>query len=85
MSTEENHLHPGPGGPGGNLCFHPGDDIDEPTAQHLAVGPGGGGGQACFHPGDADGTPTERLADDLAADLHLALTGIDDQQLAVLA
>ncbi|MCZ7436758.1 hypothetical protein O7598_10180 [Micromonospora sp. WMMC241] len=73
----------GPGGPGGNLCFLPGDDGEGSTAR--LGGPGGGGGQACFHPGDEEGAPTNRLADDLAADLHLALTGIDDRQLALLA
>ncbi|WP_327029949.1 hypothetical protein OG989_06130 [Micromonospora sp. NBC_01740] len=67
---------------GGTLCFHPADKGDEPVARN--VWPGGGGGAACFHPGDGDGAPTARLADDLAADLHLALTGIDDRQLALL-
>ncbi|WP_439427489.1 hypothetical protein [Micromonospora sp. LA-10] len=44
-----------------------------------------GGGSLCFHPGDEEGASTLRLADDLAADLHLALTSIDDRHLAVLA
>ncbi|MFY1597036.1 hypothetical protein [Micromonospora sp. WMMD737] len=66
--------------PGGTLCFHP---ADEPMVR--SVWPGGGGGTSCFHPGDEDGASTARLADDLAADLHLALTSIDDRQLALLA
>ncbi|TWJ21259.1 hypothetical protein JD76_01369 [Micromonospora endolithica] len=72
--------HGGIGG-GGYACFHPGDN--EPVAQHR--GPGGGGGTCCFHPGDEGGAPMARLADDLATDLHLALTSIDDRHLAVLA
>ncbi|MEV4665898.1 hypothetical protein AB0J85_28600 [Micromonospora echinofusca] len=68
--------------PGGTLCFHPADKGDEPVVR--TVWPGGGGGAACFHPGDGDGAPTARFADDLAADLHLALTSIDDRQLALL-
>ncbi|MFV2116541.1 hypothetical protein ACFHW0_30035 [Micromonospora sp. LOL_025] len=67
-----------PGGGGGTMCFHPGD---EATARDVMPG---GGGQACFHPGDEEGASTARLADDLAVDLHLALTSIDDRQLALL-
>ncbi|MET7467917.1 hypothetical protein ACFYON_09475 [Micromonospora sp. NPDC005686] len=79
MSTQENRFVPG----GGSLCFHPGDDVEEPMAQDLGIAPGGG--TLCFHPGDEEDAPTLRLADDLAADLHLALTSIDDRHLAVLA
>jgi hypothetical protein len=73
-------LHPGNGHP----CFHPGDEDGEPTARHFEPG----NGHPCFHPGDGDREPTARHfepADDLAADLHLALTSIDERQLAVLA
>jgi len=71
----------GPGG--GSLCFRPGDDRDEPTARDVEPG-GGGGGACCFHPSDEAGASMIRLGDDLAADLHLALTRIDDRQLALL-
>ncbi|WP_157745004.1 hypothetical protein [Micromonospora coxensis] len=74
--------HAEPGGGGGTCCFHPGDADGEPVARHAE--PGGGGGSMCFHPGGEDGA-SARLADDLAADLHLALTSIDDRQLAMLA
>ncbi|MEH0971271.1 hypothetical protein V6U77_09085 [Micromonospora sp. CPCC 205546] len=89
MSADDCCFHPGdeatardvmPGGGGGTCCFHPGD---EATARDVM--PGGGGGQMCFHPSDEEGASMTRLADDLAADLHLALTSIDDRQLAVLA
>ncbi|MEV4491365.1 hypothetical protein AB0K04_14755 [Micromonospora coxensis] len=75
--------HAEPGGGGGTCCFHPGDADGEPVARHAE--PGGGGGNLCLHPGGEDGASVTRLADDLAADLHLALTRIDDRQLAVLA
>ncbi|WP_212842798.1 hypothetical protein [Catellatospora sp. IY07-71] len=70
-----------PGGGGGTLCFHPGDD-NKPTARHSQPG---GGGAACFHPSDDGSASMTHLADDLAADLHLALASIDYRQLAVLA
>ncbi|MEU6073983.1 hypothetical protein [Micromonospora sp. NPDC047074] len=80
-SDEDGELKARHSPPGGTLCFHPADGGEEPTARK--VGPGGGGSM-CFRPGDEDGAPTARLADDLAVDLHLALTSIDDRQLALL-
>lgn len=70
-----------PGG-GGQMCLHPGDQDGEPVARRIEPG---GGGAACFHPSDDQGASMTHLADDLAADLHLALTSIDERQLAVLA
>ncbi|KOX11691.1 hypothetical protein F4558_002452 [Micromonospora profundi] len=61
--------------------FHPGAENGELMARSGSPG----GGTLCFHPGDEEGASMTRLADDLAADLHLALTSIDDRQLALLA
>lgn len=66
---------------GGTACFHPAEETGEPVAGDVGVGDG----RLCFHPGDDDGGPTARhRADDLATDLHLSLTSIDEQHLAVL-
>jgi hypothetical protein len=51
-------------------CFHP---IDEPTAD--------GPADMCLDPADA----CYRPGDDLAADLHRALTDADERDLAALA
>ncbi|MEV4620568.1 hypothetical protein AB0J74_17900 [Asanoa sp. NPDC049573] len=67
------------------FCFHPADE------QHLR----GGSVSPCFHPGDANVNlchhPSDNVnmcyhpvGDDLAADLHLSLTGIDERHLAAL-
>jgi hypothetical protein len=62
-------------------CFHPGD---------VALRDGGNV-NSCFHPGDTslrDGgnvNSCRRAGDDLAAGLHLALTGAEQQHLAALA
>jgi hypothetical protein len=67
-------------------CFHPGDEDD------FAPGRRDGAPAArvkepvspCFHPGD-ENPQAGHPGDDLAADLHLSLTGIDERHLAVLA
>jgi hypothetical protein len=66
------------------ICFHP---ADEPTAA-VPV-------DMCFHPADRDVdlrarpdqpvSPCYRPGDDLATDLHRALTGADERDLAALA
>jgi len=86
---------------GANICFHPGDDVapsasvspcfhpgdDEPAARSVEpVSPcfHPVDDRVCFHPGDED-APAGHPGDDLAVDLHLSVTGIDERQLAVLA
>jgi hypothetical protein len=94
-------FHPGDDRGDGGRCFHPGDDRvpgasvspcfhpgDEDSAEPVSpcFHPGG----VCFHPGDDAGPVLGvnmcfHAGDDLADDLHLALTGIDERQLALLA
>jgi hypothetical protein len=84
-------FHPGDGEPTGrpvSPCFHPIDD-------RLCFHPGDGfppdDDRLCFHPGDPAAVAPRPVnsghhpADDLAAGLHLSLTGIDERHLAVLA
>jgi hypothetical protein len=72
-------------------CFHPDDDSRDGDAA-ASHDPNTGG--YCFHPGDGDALAESATAgvylchhpaDDLAADLHLSLTGIDERHLAGLA
>ena len=62
-----------------NACFHPDDDQHEMRHRDGNVNacfrPDDGDVNSCFHPGD----------DDLAAGLHLALTGVEEHHLAALA
>jgi len=70
-------------------CFQPGDaDISAGVNLcHHSADPGNGAG--CFHPTDSlTGNVNccfHPADDDLAADLHLSLTGIDEHHLAALA
>jgi hypothetical protein len=66
------------------LCFRPGDE-EASDVRPVAI---------CFHPGDETAvvgegnrpvSPCHHPVDDLASDLHLALTGIDERQLAAVA
>ncbi|HEV7713026.1 MAG TPA: hypothetical protein VGP16_32835 [Asanoa sp.] len=62
-------------------CFHPGDGADVNLCHHPAD-PGNGAG--CFHPSDNVNCCYHPADDDLAADLHLSLTRIDERHLATL-
>ncbi|GIF46339.1 hypothetical protein DFJ67_5004 [Asanoa ferruginea] len=62
-------------------CFHPGEDAGVNLCHHAAE-PGNGAG--CFHPSDDVNCCYHPADNDLAVDLHLALTGIDERHLATL-
>jgi hypothetical protein len=90
-------FHPGDdGAPAASVspCFHPGDGDGEPIAHRPEpVSPcfHPDDHRVCFHPGgDAaeSGSSVSSCphpADDLATDLHLSLTGLDERELAALA
>ncbi len=61
-------------------CFRP--DDDQPAAS--ATDPGRPV-SPCFHPEEPPVNSCRRAGDDLASDLHLALTGVEEQHLAALA
>lgn len=74
-----------------NSCFRPDDDqpaagaTDPGRPSHPCFHPDDGNVNSCFHPEEPPVNSCRRAGDDLVSDLHLALTGVEEQHLATLA
>jgi hypothetical protein len=69
----------------GGRCFHPGDDLAPMASVSPCFHPDDEGDVALAEPAERPVSPCHHPADDLASDLHLALTGMDQRELAAVA